>query len=49
MSVLAKGVARAIEILQTDIVRTMKLLGCGSVADLNKSYIQVPESWERFE
>jgi len=44
-----KGVARAIEILQTDIVRTMKLLGCGSVADLNKSYIQVPESWERFE
>jgi len=44
-----KGVARAIEILQTDIVRTMKLLGCGSVADLNKSYIQVPESWEKFE
>ena len=44
-----KGVARAIEILQTDIVRTMKLLGCGSVADLNKSYVQVPESWERFE
>jgi len=27
----------------------MKLLGCGSIADLNKSYIQVPESWERFE
>jgi len=44
-----EGVARAIEILQTDIVRTMKLLGCGSVADLNKSYIQVPESWEKFE
>ncbi len=43
-----KGVARAIEILQTDIVRTMKLLGCGSIADLNKSYIQIPESWESF-
>ena len=23
--------------------------GSESVADLNKSYIQVPESWERFE
>ncbi len=44
-----EGVARSIQILQTDIVRTMKLLGCGSVAHLNKSYIQVPESWERFE
>jgi len=26
----------------------MKLLGCGSISDLNKSYIQVPESWEKF-
>ncbi len=43
-----KGVARAIEILQTDIVRTMKLLGCRSISDLNKSYIKVPESWESF-
>ena len=31
------GVARAIEILRTDIVRTMKLLGCASVADLDGS------------
>lgn len=33
------GVARAIEILRTDITRTLKLLGCASVADLNRSYI----------
>ncbi len=44
-----KGVARAIEILQSDIVRTMKLLGCGSISDLNKSYIQIPESWNKFK
>ena len=33
------GVDRAIEILTADIVRTMHLLGCASVADLNASYI----------
>jgi len=35
------GVARAIEILRTDLVRTLKLLGCHSVAKLDRSYIQV--------
>jgi isopentenyl diphosphate isomerase/L-lactate dehydrogenase-like FMN-dependent dehydrogenase len=39
------GVARAIEILRTDIVRTMKLLGCASVADLDGSYVDVPAEW----
>jgi L-lactate dehydrogenase (cytochrome) len=39
------GVARAIEILKTDIVRTMKLLGCDSVHKLDRSYIQIPSSW----
>src|SRR5204863_727223 len=29
------GVARAVEILRSDIVRTLKLLGCPSVTDLN--------------
>jgi L-lactate dehydrogenase (cytochrome) len=33
------GVARAIEILKTDLVRTMKLLGCKSVAELDRSYV----------
>ena len=36
------GVARALEILRTDLVRTLKLLGCGSVATLDRSYVDVP-------
>ncbi len=39
------GVARAIEILRTDVVRTLKLLGCASVADLDGSYVDVPAEW----
>jgi len=39
------GVARAIEILRTDLVRTLKLLGCASVAELNRSYLDVPADW----
>jgi isopentenyl diphosphate isomerase/L-lactate dehydrogenase-like FMN-dependent dehydrogenase len=41
------GVTRAIEILRSDIVRTMKLLGCGSVHDLNRDLVEIPASWER--
>lgn len=40
------GVHRAIEILRADLERTMRLLGCASVADLNRSYINVPRNWE---
>ena len=39
------GVARAIEILRTDIVRTLKLLGCASIHDLDRSFIEVPASF----
>ena len=39
------GVARAIDILRTDLVRTMKLLGCPSVAELDRSYVDVPAEW----
>tara|TARA_B100000700_G_C15007347_1_gene839222 strand:- start:698 stop:1870 length:1173 start_codon:yes stop_codon:yes gene_type:complete len=39
------GVARAIEILQTDITRTMKLLGCDSVKNLNTDFVKVPRDW----
>ncbi len=35
------GVARAIDILRTDLVRTMRLLGCPSIRDLDRSYIEV--------
>jgi isopentenyl diphosphate isomerase/L-lactate dehydrogenase-like FMN-dependent dehydrogenase len=41
------GVARAIEILRTDLIRTLKLLGCASVADLDRSFINVPPDWLR--
>lgn len=40
------GVARAIEILRTDLERTLRLLGCPSVEALNRSYVNVPRSWE---
>ncbi len=33
------GVAKAIDILRSDIVRTMKLLGCHDVAALDRSYL----------
>jgi L-lactate dehydrogenase (cytochrome) len=39
------GVARAIDILRSDLVRTLKLLGCASVADLDRSYVDVPREW----
>ena len=37
------GVARAIEILRADIIRTMKLLGCAAVGELDRSFVDVPE------
>jgi L-lactate dehydrogenase (cytochrome) len=39
------GVARAIDILRSDLVRTLKLLGCASVAKLDRSYVDVPRDW----
>ena len=36
------GVARAIEILRTDVIRTMRLLGCPSISKLDTSYIDAP-------
>ena len=42
------GVARAIEIIRTDIVRTMKLLGCESVDKLDPSFVTIPDSWKQY-
>ena len=39
------GVARAIAILRADLVRTLKLLGCPSVRELDASYVSVPPHW----
>jgi L-lactate dehydrogenase (cytochrome) len=36
------GVARALEILRTDVGRTLRLLGCASVAQLDRSFVDVP-------
>jgi len=40
------GVTRALEILRADIERTLRLLGCPSVAALDCSYVEVPRAWE---
>ena len=39
------GVARALNILRTDVERTVRLLGCASVGALDRSYVEVPASW----
>jgi L-lactate dehydrogenase (cytochrome) len=39
------GVSRALDILRTDMERTMKLLGCASISELDESYVEVPRNW----
>lgn len=39
------GVGRAIKILRDDVERTLRLLGCGSVAELNGSYVEFRCEW----
>jgi isopentenyl diphosphate isomerase/L-lactate dehydrogenase-like FMN-dependent dehydrogenase len=41
------GVARAIEVLRADLIRTLKLLGCPSVTELDRSYLDLPVGWPR--
>ncbi len=38
------GVARALELLHTETDRGMALVGCGSVAALDRSYLEMPDS-----
>ena len=40
------GVNRAIEILRVDLDRSLRLLGCPSVRELDRSYVNVPKSWD---
>jgi isopentenyl diphosphate isomerase/L-lactate dehydrogenase-like FMN-dependent dehydrogenase len=40
------GVRRAIEILRADLERTLRLLGCPSVSELDRSYLNVPKDWD---
>jgi len=39
------GVHRAVAILRADLERTMKLLGCASISELDPSLIDVPRDW----
>lgn len=41
------GVVRAVEILRSDVERTMRLLGCPSISALDASYVDVPDHWRR--
>jgi len=41
------GVARAIEILTADLNRTLRLLGCASLSDLDPSMIELPVDFAR--
>lgn len=39
------GVDRAISILKADVIRTMKLLGCAAIKDLDATFVDVPSEW----
>jgi L-lactate dehydrogenase (cytochrome) len=39
------GVARALDILRADVVRTMKLLGAAAIKDLDGTFVDVPAEW----
>jgi L-lactate dehydrogenase (cytochrome) len=39
------GVQRAIQILRSDVIRTMKLLGVAAIKDLDGSFVDVPSDW----
>ena len=39
------GVSRALEILRSDVERTLRLLGCTSTAGLDRSYVDAPQTW----
>jgi L-lactate dehydrogenase (cytochrome) len=39
------GVERALQILRTDVIRTMKLLGVAAIKDLDGSFVEVPPDW----
>jgi isopentenyl diphosphate isomerase/L-lactate dehydrogenase-like FMN-dependent dehydrogenase len=40
------GVGRVLEILRSDVERTMRLLGCSSLAELQSSFVTYPSEWE---
>jgi L-lactate dehydrogenase (cytochrome) len=41
------GAARALQILREDVERTLRLLGCPSISQLEASYVDFPAHWRR--
>lgn len=41
------GVTRALQILRADLERNLRLLGCTSIAELDRSYVEIPQCWRR--
>ena len=39
------GLQVVVEILRTELIRTLKLMGCASLAELNESFVDVPVHW----
>lgn len=39
------GVARVLAILRADLERAVTLLGCASIGELNRSYVDIPAGW----
>ena len=39
------GVERVLELLRADLDRTLRLLGCACVTELDRGYVRVPEHW----
>ncbi len=42
-----RGVTQAIDILNAGIRRTMKLLGCRTIGELDRTYVDTPAAWAR--
>jgi L-lactate dehydrogenase (cytochrome) len=40
-----EGVSRAIEIIREDIERTLRLVGCAAVKELDASFVRFPREW----
>jgi isopentenyl diphosphate isomerase/L-lactate dehydrogenase-like FMN-dependent dehydrogenase len=39
------GVTRALDILRSDVERTLRLLGCASASSLGRDYVTIPSAW----
>ena len=39
------GVERAVDILRADLERTLRLLGCASVQQLDRRFVEIPPGW----